>query len=88
MDATPGLLEEIERRWKLSKTSDPQLYMLEGYRSDFSGVVTPEWWARRDDGRTFFYVSPQVLARGKSDRFHVAVDTNRNTIFVYYWFNF
>jgi len=52
------------------------------------GALTPEWWSPRNDGNTSFYVSPQVLARGKSDRFHVALDKKRDTIFVYYWFNF
>lgn len=88
MEATPGLFAKIEGRWKLSKVSDHQLYKLEGYKSKLSGVATPAWWLPRDDGSTSFYVSPQVLARDKGDRFHVALDEKRNLIFVYYWFNF
>jgi hypothetical protein len=88
MEATPGLFAKIEKRWRLSKTTDPQLYKLEGYKSRLSGVATPVWWSPRDDGSTSFYVNPQALAREKGDRFHVALDNKRNLIFVYHWFNF
>jgi hypothetical protein len=88
MDAAPGLFELIEKRWMLTRVDDPKWYKLEGYRSGISGVPTPAWWSPRDDGQTSFYVSPQVLAAGKSDRFHVALDEKRSTIWVYYWFNF
>ena|SRR5664279_1200533 len=88
MDAAPGVFEEIERQWALTKTNDPQLYKLEGYRSHMSGITTPEWWTPNDDGNTSFFVSPQVLVPGRSDHFYVALDKKRNTIFVYYWFDF
>jgi len=88
MKLAPGMFEKIERQWRLSRTFDPAHFKMEGYESRLSGLATPEWWSPKDDGNTSFYVSAQVLARGKSDRFHVAVDKKRETVFVYWWFNF
>jgi hypothetical protein len=87
MDAALGLFDRIERRWGLSRIEHPNWRVLNG-SSSLSGVATPDWWSpQRDDG-TMFFVSPNELAKEKGDRFRVALDKQRNKIFVYYWFNF
>ncbi len=87
MDVAPGSFEHIRDRWKLTQVTNPNWPILEG-RSSISGVATPPWWTPKDDGSTSFFVCPQTLAGEKGDRFLVALDTRRNTIFVHYWFNF
>lgn len=87
MDAAPGLFEHVEERWDLSAIEDPDWHVLEG-SSILSGVATPDWWSPQRDEGTSFYVCPQELAREKGSRFKVALDRERNIIFVHYWFNF
>ncbi len=87
MDATPGLFEHIEDRWGLSRIEDPDWRVLDG-ASSLSGVATPDWWSPQRDEGTLFFVSPQELAKEKGPRFKVALDTQRNVLFVHYWFNF
>lgn len=88
MDAVPGLFEHLQERWKLTQVDDSRFYILEGAKSPHSAVRTPHWWQPHDDGHTTFYVSSQVLAGGKDDHFHVALDEKREKIWVYHWFNF
>jgi hypothetical protein len=52
-------------------------------------VRTPAWWSPRDDGQTSFYESPRGdFGEYGGDLFHVGVDENRNTIFVYFRYKF
>ena len=87
MDAAPGLFEHIEDRWGLSRIDNPNWRVLDG-SSSLSGVATPDWWSPQRDKGTSFFVCPQELEGRKGDRFKVALDAERNTIFVHYWFNF
>lgn len=84
MDAVSGLFELIADRWELTQTTDSRSYVLEGHKERRSGVYTPAWWKPRDDGSTKFFVSD----RASGDTFHVALDENRNTIWVHWWFDF
>lgn len=91
MDATPGVFELIEKRWDLVPVEDPKWYKLEGCNSQLSREKTPEWWSPRDDGQTAFYVAREMVLRAENpagsragDQFHVAVDANRNSIWIYY----
>jgi hypothetical protein len=86
MDATNELLEHLESRWQLTQVKEPSNIMLER-KSMMSGVTTPDWWCPSDDGDTNFYECYRTLSKEKGDRFAVAVDTRRQTIFVHYWDN-
>jgi len=87
MDAAPGVFQRVSERWGLTPVDDPKWRVLDG-RSGLSGEPTPSWWCPQRDGQTMFYACPQSLGGHKGDRFQVALDKTRNTIFVHYWFNF
>lgn len=86
MDAAPGLFELLERRWKLSPVNASEWVVLEGYISS-TRVQTPAWWSPRDDGQTSFYMGA-LLYDGDGDRFCVALDRNRSTIWVHFLYTF
>ena len=87
MDAAPGLLEDLKRRWTLTQVGRPNWPVLKG-RSNISRIATPPWWSPKDDGQTTFFACSQTLAGEKGDRFLVAFDPRQDVIFVHYWFNF
>lgn len=84
MDAAPDLFEHIKDRWGLSRIEDPDWRVLDG-SSPISGVATPDWWSLQREEGTSFFVSPNVLACEPGIRFQVALDEQRNVIFVHYW---
>lgn len=86
MDAAPGLFEHLKERWKLTPTDYANWPGPRG-KSSRSGVATPPWWSPSVDDTTFFVCS-RSLAGEKGDRFLVAFDRHRNTLFVHYWLNF
>ena len=87
MDAAPGLFEHIKKHWQLMPVSKPDWRVLYG-KSSLSGESTPSWWSPKQDIDTTFYECPASHAGEKGDRFRVAFDRGRGTIFVHYWFNF
>lgn len=87
MDATPGLFEHIEKRWRLSPVPSPNWRVLKG-ASSLSGESTPPWWSPTKAEGTTFYECPASRAGEKGHRYRVAFDSNQGVIFVHYWFNF
>jgi hypothetical protein len=87
MDSTPGLLDHLKRTWELSPAAEPTGIMRDG-RSTLSGELAPSWWNPTESKNIEFYVCARTLAGEKGDRFQVALDADRNIIFVRYWFNF
>jgi hypothetical protein len=86
MKATRGLFDLLKARWQLSPTSVPTYGVFCG-KSNLSGDVTPDWWSPKKNARTRFYASKRSL-EGKGDIFVVAVDEEREIIFVHYHYNF
>jgi hypothetical protein len=87
MDAAPGLFELLESRWKLTPVDGPEWGIFEGYVAPLTHVRAPDWWSPRDDGQTSFYESPYGF-EGRGDRFHIAVDGERSTIWVQFRYKF
>jgi len=87
MRATPGLLELIKTRWKLSPIPTPDYGVFCG-KSNLSGDSTPDWWSPKANVGTQFYACATCLAGEKGAQFQVAYDVKRGTIFVRYYDNF
>lgn len=87
MPNAPGVFDRLVNRWGLSRVANPKWRVLQG-ASSLSGVRTPQWWDPSQNPNTEFYECKTSLAREKGDRFCVALDKNRNIVFVHYWFNF
>jgi hypothetical protein len=88
MDIDANLFKLLKDKWQLTQVDNPEWYILREGNSPISGIAPPAWWSPQQDGQTAFYVCPQELAKEKGDRFQVAFDPSRETIFVHYWFNF
>ena len=87
MDATFGLFDLLEKRWKLTLVNGSDWGVLEGYKTSLTREQTPAWWSPRDDGETLFYKSPGGYD-GDGEEFRVGVDENHSTVWVHYSYRF
>ncbi len=87
MTGDETVLQLLKDKWQLSVDEKPRWHVLRGY-SQNSEVSVPPWWSPKENEQTTFYVCPQAIAKDKGDRFKVAFDASRQSIFVHYWSNF
>lgn len=84
MQSTPGLFEFLVARWKLSSVPPSDHGIFCG-TSMYSGDYTPEWWSPMETPKTRFYICSRRLANEYGDQFQVAIDDDRQLIFVQYY---
>ena len=84
MESTPGLFDFLKKRWALSAMPSPERGIFCGY-SMYSGDETPSWWTPKERKGTEFYACRRTIASEAGDRFQVAVDDERQLIFVHYY---
>lgn len=87
MEAAPGLFALLQERWRLTPVSTSEWGVLKGFTPYRSQERVPDWWLPQDDDQTTFYISPKGFD-GRGDRFRVARDKNRNTIWVHDFYIF
>ncbi|MEN6450078.1 MAG: hypothetical protein ABFC96_06280 [Thermoguttaceae bacterium] len=90
MRLTPQFFDFLEKRWKLSPVPRSEHGIYSG-RSMYSGEKTPEWWSPMQNENAKFYESERLSAAARAvpegtfgDQFRVAVDADRQVIFVHY----
>jgi hypothetical protein len=84
MQSTPGLSDFLKKRWKLSPTPVPDHGIFLG-KSMISGDKTPEWWSPMVGKNSQFFVCGRTVAMEYGDQFQVAIDNERELIFVRYY---
>ena len=83
MRLTPGLVDFLRARWKLSAATWPINGLFCG-ASSLSGDRTPAWWSPQEGGKTAYYVCSRSKAGEYGDHFQVGIDEDRQLIFVRY----
>jgi hypothetical protein len=84
MQSTSVLCDFLKKRWKLSPIPPPEHGIFCG-RSMNSGEKAPEWWSPKESLKTQFYACSRRMAREYGDQFQVAIDDERQLIFVHYY---
>ena len=81
---TPGLLDFLKARWELSPMQPPGEGIFCG-QSMISGDKTPSWWSPVEGHNTHYYIGRLAKDMEFGDHFRVAVDKDRQLVFIHYW---